>query len=253
MVLIGILLTFWGTKTIWAEFRQNSTHNVKHSNSWLPILLPRFGRKVFFTCESRSCGSSPLWAEKTSVVPMAIDATTAKLWLECNDIFFWGFEIAACMRFFQMFDHKGSKKILNSIVRILGEYAILQRCHSAVLDIHVFLQPIRIWVSLQQKKDSRAKFLSFLKKLVKKNYYYLSLAVGWLVHLCFELKNQMQNFQKIKNCHSKISFSISRMSGTLLKMECRKNDIFYFTIKMLTIKTYNGETNCKDDCYYDNR
>ena len=72
LMLIGILLTFWGTKTIWAEFRQNSTHNVKHSNSWLPILLPRFGRKVFFTCESRRCGSSPLWAERTIVVAMAI-------------------------------------------------------------------------------------------------------------------------------------------------------------------------------------
>ena len=76
MVLIGILLTFWGTKTMWAEFRQITTHSVKHWSSWLPI-LPKFGRRVSISCGSRSCGSSPLWAEKTMVVPMAIDATTA--------------------------------------------------------------------------------------------------------------------------------------------------------------------------------
>ena len=43
----------------------------------------------------------------------------AELWLECSDIFFLGFEIAASMIFFQMFDHQDLKKFPNSIVAIL--------------------------------------------------------------------------------------------------------------------------------------
>ena len=64
------------TKDFCPQRDQNAAHNVRHSSTWLPI-LPRFGRKVAVSFWSRSCGSSPLWAEKPIVVPTTIDAISA--------------------------------------------------------------------------------------------------------------------------------------------------------------------------------
>ena len=52
-----------------------------------------------------------------------------------------------------------------------GEYAILQRCHSAVLDIHAILQPIRIcFFATSNTKYIFARFsIVFVKQSNTKN------------------------------------------------------------------------------------